>query len=108
MKIYLGIFLLLIAPLLHANEYHEKILKMSEKEKVVFFEEYLRLSGKECRVQKPFLQGHHVGEDGYFWNVRCKRGEDLAIYLQPNGNSRILECSILAQLGLNCFIKLED
>ena len=40
MKIYLGIFLLLIAPLLHANEYHEKILKMSEKEKEAYLELY--------------------------------------------------------------------
>jgi hypothetical protein len=100
--------LIFIAFIGFTNEFHKKISKLNEKERIEFFENYLVKNGDVCDVQETFLQGYNKTDDGYFWNVKCKRGESLALYILPDGNVRILECSILAQLDLNCFEKLED
>lgn len=102
------IALIFISSSAFGNEFHQKINNLSEKERVEFFENYLQKNGDTCGVQSTFLMGYNKTDDGYFWNVKCKKGEDLALYILPNSDVRILECSVLKQLGLNCFVKLKD
>jgi len=111
-KYVLFTVLIFLTFVVFGNDYHKKINNLSEKERIEFFDNYLKRNADQisdrfddCEVQQTFLQGYDKNSDGYFWNVKCKRGEDLGLFVLPNNVIQILECSILAEAGLTCFVK---
>ena len=106
MKKLVFVFLLLPSFAL-AESSHDMIMKLSEKERVEFFNSYIVYRGGVCDASKTFYQGKIENEEEYFWNVKCKKGEDQAFYIDVNDNMKMMPCSVLKILTkVSCFKKL--
>ncbi len=80
---------------------------ISEGKQKEVLSEILNKSGYGCgTASKVLLQGED--RDGaVYWNISCSNGQSYSIQIPPNPqeNTRILECSIMRVLGINCFEK---
>ena len=93
------------------EDYKEKLngsLKMfSENSQKELLSEILHKSGKGCgKATRVFLQ--LKDKDVTYWNISCSNSQSYAIQIptNPSENTRILECSIMRALNINCFEKL--
>jgi hypothetical protein len=81
---------------------------LSEGRQKEMLTELLYKSGKDCgKATKVFLQGYD--KDGAtYWNVACSNGESYGVQIpfNPVKNTRILECSVMRALDIDCFEKL--
>jgi len=92
----------------HKKNINYSLTAISEVRQKEVLSELLHKSGKACgKATKVFLQGKN--RDGAtYWNVSCSNGQSYAIQIpvNPLKNTRILECSIMRALDINCFEKL--
>ena len=91
-----------------ANSSQDIILKLSEKERIEFFNSYIESRGGVCDASRAFYQGKIKNEEEFFWNVKCNKGEDQAFYIDVNDNMRMMPCSIMKMLTeVSCFKRLD-
>lgn len=101
------LFLLLFPLFTIANPYHNMIMESSEKDRIKFFNKYIKDRDTQCDVQRTYYQGKIKNEEEYFWNVKCKKGEDLAFYIDVNGTMRMMPCNVMKLLtDIDCFREL--
>ena len=107
MKKLVLIFLLL--PLFaFANSSQDMLMKLSEKERIEFFNSYIVYRGGVCDASKTFYQGKIKDEEEYFWNVKCNKGEDQAFYIDVHDNMKMMPCSVMKILTeVSCFKRLD-
>ena len=96
--------LFLVTPVF-ANEGHTLLLSQTKAERALTLAGILQTSGKVCdTVSRSFLQGKDEDEAAY-WNVECSGGESYVIQIPPSAQTRVLECKIMAMIGVNCFTR---
>jgi hypothetical protein len=67
-------------------------------------------SGKACgKATRTFLQGYDK-EDAAYWNVACENGRSYCFQVpaDPAANTRILDCSFMKSIGVECFKKFNN
>ncbi len=102
------VFIFLLFPMfVLANTSQDMIMKLSEKERIEFFNSYIVYRGGVCDASKTFYQGKIKNEEEFFWNVKCNKGEDQAFYIDVNDNMRMMPCSVMKMLTeVSCFKRL--
>ena len=102
------VFIFLLSPMfVLANTSQDMIMKLSEKERIEFFNSYIVYRGGVCDASKTFYQGKIKNEEEFFWNVKCNKGEDQAFYIDVNDNMRMMPCSVMKMLTeVSCFKSL--
>ena len=107
-------FVLVLLPILWSstpafagNLSHSFLMKLPEKERVEALGENLNASGKSCEATKTFYQGTDTDGAAY-WNVACTNGVSYTIQVPKdvNAKTRIMECSLMKMIGVDCWIKL--
>lgn len=93
-----------------ANQLSDLLASQSESERAAELGKVLVQSGKSCgQVTRTFLQGTDR-DDAAYWNVQCSNGTAYVIQVpaDPTASTRIMECELMAALGVPCFKKMED
>ena len=91
------------------NPSQQILMRMTEAERALGMEQMMEAGRQSCgRVTRTFYQG--TGPDGeVMWNFRCTNSGDwmVSIGADEEGETTILECSILQSLGSPCWKKFE-
>ncbi len=89
------------------NFTHSYLMKSPEKERAEALGEVLNASGKSCDATKTFYQGMD-SESTAYWDVACTNGKSYVIQVPSdiNAKTRIMECSLMKMIGVDCWIKL--
>jgi len=111
-KITLTIISLLfvVAQPVSANDISKLLESKSSSERSIILANLLHQSGKSCdKATQTFLQGVD-SDDAAYWNVFCSNGQSYNIQVPSNPSVQpgILECSIMKDIGVECFKKLES
>ena len=103
--IWMYIVSLVFAATALANQGHLLLLSQTKAERAVTLAGILQTSGKVCdAVSRSFLQGQDENEAAY-WNAECSSGEAYVIQIPPSNQTRVLECKIMAMIGVECFTR---
>jgi hypothetical protein len=69
-----------------------------------------KIVGDSCVGGTAFYMGageKGIGKDKAFWSLRCVDGREFEIMVNPEGSSKVLECSYLRLMNAGeCFKKL--
>jgi len=91
-----------------ANEGHQLLLSQSKAERAITLAGILQTSGKACaEVSRSFLQGTDEHQAAY-WNAECSGGETYVIQIPVSNRTRVLECKIMALIGVECFTRFDN
>ncbi len=109
MKIgWTGLLGLVLATPAFANDGHQLLLGQSKAERATTLAGILQTSGKTCAtVSRSFLQGTDENQAAY-WNAECSGGETYVIQIPVSSQTRVLECKIMAMIGVECFTRFEN
>lgn len=100
---------LVLASPAFANEGHQLLLSQSKAERATTLAGILQTSGKTCEtVSRSFLQGMDEESQAAYWNAECSGGETYVIQIPPNNQTRVLECKIMAMIGVKCFTRFDN
>lgn len=95
-----------------ANETHDRLSKLSTKDRNDFFTIFMRKSNEDCGIViKSFFQGFSKTSGSAFWNVACTNKKTFVIMINNDatGSTKILECSVVKLLTkVDCFKKFSD
>jgi hypothetical protein len=88
------------------NPAHDELLAHTVRQQAFLLGKIVQ---EGCVGNRVFYQGMDKERDA-FWSVGCKNGRSYQVELRPDstGSGKILECSFLKRVGLNCFVKLKD
>lgn len=102
--------LFLLACTANANPGSELLDRLTPAERANALANLLRQSDRSCSTAtRVFKQG--ADRDGaVYWNVECSNGNAYAIQINNDaaGTTRMLECSIMASMGIPCFTEFES
>ena len=109
---YLVVFITLASLCLSvsANEVSKILESKPSSERASILANILHKSGKGCgKATKTFLQGYDK-EDAAYWNVSCNNGQsyNVKVPANPSAKTRIMECSIMKAIGVECFKKFRN
>ncbi len=91
-----------------ANEGHQLLLGQSKDERAITLAGILQTSSKTCAtVSRSFLQGTDEHQAAY-WNAECSGGETYVIQIPVSSQTRVLECKIMAMIGVACFTRFDN
>lgn len=93
-----------------ANDVSKLIESKTSSERASILANLLHQSGKGCgKANKTFLQGYDKDNAAY-WNVSCNNGQSYNIQVpeSPSAKTRIMECSIMKAIGIECFTKFSN
>ena len=91
-----------------ANEGHQLLLGQSKDERAITLAGILQTSGKTCAtVSRSFLQGTDEHQAAY-WNAECSGGETYVIQIPVSSQTHVLECKIMAMIGVACFTRFDN
>ena len=91
-----------------ANEGHQLLLSQTKAERATTLAGILQTSGKTCaEVSRSFLQGTDEHQAAY-WNAECSGGETYVIQIPVSHQTRVLECKIMAMIGVECFTRFDN
>lgn len=91
-----------------ANEGHQLLLSQNKAERATTLAGILQTSGKTCvEVSRSFLQGTDESQAAY-WNAECSGGETYVIQIPVSSQTRVLECKVMAMIGVECFTRFEN
>ena len=101
------ISILFLSPLIFSNEYHDSLMNMSKEEQRKFWTGFMQKAGEDCLPTKIKFLAVTNYDGGSQWSIGCKTNTPankggLWVNLKPNGDSKILECSLLKDLGGSC------
>jgi len=67
-----------------------------------------QIAGDGCVGTRAFYMGQDK-EHGAYWSVGCTNGLGYQVEIDPDaaGHTRVVDCSILKAIRVNCFEKLE-
>lgn len=104
-KIFLS--LILIAPLVSSNEYHESLMKMTSEEKRNFWTNFMKINNEDCTPTTIKFLAVTKYDNGSQWSIGCRTSKQsnkdgLWVNLKPDGTSKIMECKYLEQMGGTC------
>ncbi len=100
---------LAVAVAAFANEGHQLLLSQSKAERATTLAGILQASGKTCAtVSRSFLQGIDEENQAAYWNAECSGGKTYVIQIPPSNQTRVLECKIMAVVGVKCFTRFEN
>ncbi len=106
--VWIGLLSLALAASAFANEGHHLLLSQSKAERATTLAGILQTSGKTCAaVSRSFLQGTDENQAAY-WNAECSGGETYVIQIPVSSQTRVLECKIMAMIGVGCFTPFEN
>jgi len=99
--------LILLSPLAFGNEYHEALMKMSTKEQRAFWTGFMQKSGEDCKPTTIKFLALTNYDGGSQWSIGCQTSNPnnkggLWVNLKPNGDTKIMECKYLEQMGGSC------
>jgi len=103
------VFVVVVASDAFANEAHNLLMQMSPHKRSQTLAHLLAASGKDCdQAIRSFFQGFDKDKAPY-WNVECSKGTEYNIQIIDDnlGSTRILECSVMKALGIECFKKFK-
>lgn len=101
------VFVAVVASVAFANEGHNRLMQMSPYKRSQTLANLLAASGKDCgQATRSFFQGFDKDKAAY-WNVECSKGTayNIQIIDDNRGSTRILECSVMKAMGIECFKK---
>ena len=88
-----------------------KVLEsVKESERAEALAVIVHRTGIECgEVTQSFLQGYDK-EDAAYWSITCSNGQSYGVQVQsdPNAISRVLKCSIMKSMGVECYKQFSD
>lgn len=101
------LLLILISPLIHSNEYHESLMKMTSKEQRNFWTNFMKISNEDCTPTTIKFLAVTNYDGGSQWSIGCRTSkpsnkDGLWVNLKPDGTSKIMECKFLEDLGGTC------
>lgn len=106
--VWIGLLSLALAAPAFANEGHQLLLSQTKAERATTLAGILQTSGKACaEVSRSFLQGTDENQAAY-WNAECSGGETYVIQIPASSQTRVLECKIMAMIGVKCFTRFEN
>ena len=106
--VWTGLLGLTLAATAFANEGHQLLLSQTKAERATTLAGILQASGKTCAtVSRSFLQGTDEHQAAY-WNAECSGGETYVIQIPVSSQTRVLECKIMAMIGVECFTRFEN
>ncbi len=83
------------------NQWSQKLLSMSEKDRA-----YTLANVASCKSSgRAMFTGSSDGTD--LWSVGCEEG-DVQVSFSADGSTRILECSVLSRMKLECWRMLDN
>ena len=106
--VWISLLSLTLAATAFANEGHQLLLSQTKAERATTLAGILQTSGKTCvTVSRSFLQGTDENQAAY-WNAECSGGETYVIQIPVSTQTRVLECKIMAMIGVKCFTRFEN
>ena len=106
--VWISLLSLTLAATAFANEGHQLLLSQTKAERATTLAGILQTSGKTCAtVSRSFLQGTDENQAAY-WNAECSGGETYVIQIPVSTQTRVLECKIMAMIGVKCFTRFEN
>jgi hypothetical protein len=93
-----------------ANDVSKLLESKSSSERASILSNLLHQSGKGCgKATRTFLQGYDKDNAAY-WNVSCNNGQSYNVQVpeDPSAKTRIMECSIMKAIGVECFKKFSN
>lgn len=98
--------LALLTPILvWANPAHEQLMAKDYVERRAYLTHVLQVSGEACDLA---TRAKHTLKDengAAYWAVECRDGNSYLIRIDNDseGSTRIVNCALMAQLGIECF-----
>jgi len=93
-----------------ANDVSKLLESKSSSERASILANLLHQSGKGCgKATRTFLQGYDKDNAAY-WNVSCNNGQSYNVQVpaNPSAKTRIMECSIMKAIGVECYKKFSN
>ncbi|MBL4743614.1 MAG: DUF4124 domain-containing protein [Cycloclasticus sp.] len=90
------------------GNWHQR-LSLAPKNKIAnILQDTLSKSGYQCIVTSTFFQGFDSEKTAY-WNAACSNNAAYVISMANNkqGQTRILNCRVIAAMGIECFKKFD-
>ncbi len=86
------------------NIAHDHLMAMSEAEQASI------LVPDDCVGDRAFYMGMDKRDHSAQWSVGCTNGKSygVMIHADAKGSSRIIDCSALKLIHIDCFAKLSD
>ena len=84
-----------------ANRPHEALLRLDDSSRRITLVRAIRATGNRCprRVEpNPVHQGDYEGMA--YWTARCDNNEQYAVFIAPNEDVQVRNCSDMAELRL--------
>ena len=87
------------APTRIANPYHDQLLTLSPFNQRLTLMRAVRDNGKRCgRVEATRYQEDY--RNMALWVALCEDGRHWGVFIAPNGDTQVRECTQMRQLGL--------
>ena len=104
-----SVLILVVAKNTFANQWHDKLTKLSTKERNALLTKAVNASDQGCDMTiKSFFQGFDDEKKAY-WNVECRDKKTYLIRVTDEGSSTVLACSALKSLKAGeCFKTFEE
>ena len=84
-----------------ANRPHEALLRLDDSDRRITLVRAIRATGNRCprRVEpNPVHQGDYEGMA--YWTARCDNNQQYAVFIAPNEDVQVRNCSDMAELRL--------
>lgn len=94
----------------YANDVSKILESKSASSRAEVLANLIHQSGKGCgKATRTFLQGYDKDNAAY-WNISCSNGRSYNIQVpsEPSAKTRILECSVMKAIGVECFEKFSN
>lgn len=91
----------------HADNY-KFLLSQPKNEQYRIFQTSVNSAGKSCsKITGDLFMGSDREENGY-WSLSCAGGENyvLQIMNDSTGRTKVMECELMAMIGIKCWKKL--
>ena len=89
------------------NVANDRLLALTEREQAFFLGTVVN---EGCVGNRAFYRGIWPKDRSAYWSVGCTNGASYGVKLAADavGSTKIVECSVLKAVGINCFEKIKD
>lgn len=92
------------------NPTHAQLMAFGDSNRNQMLAQYMRQNGERCpAVTRSFYRGRTTAGQ-VFWNVRCRRGVDWQLQIEPDrgGSVTLAPCAALAAAGQRCWTSISQ